>query len=721
MNITKTVGLALATASTLAVVLAAAPGSIAAATDDAVSAAPKNVSRWVAAAQKVGSAADSQTVHVSMFLGFKNKDELKTLIAAQYRPGSAQYQKFLSPEEFRARFAPDADKVALVQDTLKRLGFTLEYTPKSGLFVQAAGSVAQVKSAFGVSQDLYSYKGNTLRANRETPHLPARIAGIVTYVAGLDDTARLRKSHLINAHAGDLDAAQSARIAAARRNADAISTNAPPPVQDGIRGKFCSTYYGDHTARLATAPGAYPQTLPWELCSYTPQQLRQAYGADKVAQTGKGVRVGIVDDYASPTIEDDANSYSKNHGLPQLTYLNFAQIVPPGLYNVKASDPCGPQGWYEEETLDVEAVHSMAPAAFIIYGGVTCTDPGNAALYGMIDDHLADIVTNSYGFNGEALPADFIESENQFFMQAAAEGMTIVFSSGDDGDVAAANGIASGSWEATSPYVTGVGGTSLALRNAAGVKQEWGWGSYRAFLANAKVAANGGSIATSGAELPFAFYGGAGGGPSLSQLAPAYQAAVPFLYSGFTTLGSGTRVPFETAHRVTPDIAMVADPYTGFLDGETYTKAGDPTFDSFCKSLSATTEYCEIGIGGTSLASPLFAGVLALANQARFADKKPAIGFVNPALYTLAVGAPGTKSSPIVDVQAPSIPAAVLRGYINDQTEVRVVTMNSVPNAAGTAPVEGADTSYLTRKGYDQVTGLGTPYVPALIDALVAK
>jgi subtilase family serine protease len=180
-------------------------------------------------------------------------------------------------------------------------------------------------------------------------------------------------------------------------------------------------------------------------------------------------------------------------------------------------------------------------------------------------------------------------------------------------------------------------------------------------------------------------------------------------------------VPLETPHRVTPDIAMVADPYTGFLDGETYSKAGDPTFDGPCTSLSATTEYCELGIGGTSLASPLFAGVLALVNQARFAQNKPAVGFVNPALYTLAIGAPGTKSSPIVDVGAPAIPAAVLRGYINDQTEVRVVTMNSAPNAAGTATVLGADTSYLTKKGYDEVTGLGTPYVPALIDALVAK
>ncbi len=130
---------------------------------------PKNVSRWVAAAKGSARAEEmrGKSRYFSMFLGFKNKDALKALIEAQYRPGSTQYQKFLTPEQFRARFAPDADKVKLVEDTLKKLGFTLEYTPKSGLFVQAAGTVAQVKSAFGVSQELYSYKGNTLRANRE--------------------------------------------------------------------------------------------------------------------------------------------------------------------------------------------------------------------------------------------------------------------------------------------------------------------------------------------------------------------------------------------------------------------------------------------------------------------------------------------------------------------------------------------------------------------------
>jgi subtilase family serine protease len=293
--------------------------------------------------------------------------------------------------------------------------------------------------------------------------------------------------------------------------------------------------------------------------------------------------------------------------------------------------------------------------------------------------------------------------------------MSILFSTGDDGNLAAANGIASGSFEATSPYVTAVGGTSLALINKNGKKSEWGWGDYRAFLGAATVAPGGNVITTTGAEAPFTFYGGAGGGPSLTFLAPAYQDNVSYAYSGFTRLADGSRVPLQAPHRVVPDISMVADPYTGFLTGETYTKANDPTFDKPCKSLSATTEYCEFAIGGTSLSSPLFAGVLALVNQARFAQSKPAVGFVNPLLYSLPVGTPGTTTSPIVDVLAPAKPTALLRGYSNDQTEVRVVTMNSMP--IGGAIIEGRDTSYTTTTGYDQVTGLGTPYVPALIRA----
>jgi subtilase family serine protease len=429
--------------------------------------------------------------------------------------------------------------------------------------------------------------------------------------------------------------------------------------------------------------------------------------------------------YASPTIQEDVNRYSKNHGLPRLTSKNFRQIVPAGLFDVPADDPCGPQGWYGEESLDFDAVHSMAPGASIIYSATACTDPGNGGLYELIDNHLADIVTNSYGFNGENLPTDFINAEDQYFLQAAAEGMSILFSSGDSGDLAAINGYASGSWEATSPYVTAVGGTSLALFNRSGEKKEWGWGTYRVSMNGVTVSADGKTIATSGPALPFAYYAGAGGGPSVIELAPWYQAAIPYGLSGYTTLVDGTVVPLGAAYRVTPDISMVGDPYTGFLYGETFTIAGDPVSDSGCTPISATTEYCEGSIGGTSLSSPLFAGVLALVNQARFQHHKGPVGFVNPALYALGHGGDDdSASAPIVDVKKPSSPTALLRGYLGNPNRLRVVTINSVPNPSYVpgednqpAVIEGANTSYLTTRGYDEVTGFGTPNVPALIRA----
>ena len=680
----------------------------------------KNVPHWVASAPKVSRADESQRVKIVAFLSFRNQAALKNLIAAQSTPSSSRYGQYLTPDEFRAQFAPNAADVKRVQRTLQQLGFRVEFTPESGLFVQASGTVNAVKTAFGVSQDLYAYKGKVLRANAETPRIPAGIADVVTYVAGLDEAALLRKPEHIRLNE---EASASASASA--------GPNAPPPVPTTIPSPFCSTYWGDHSATLSTAAAPYPKTLPWLVCGYTPQQLRAAYGADGVRQDGTGVRVGIVDVYASPTIADDANRYSKNHGLPRLTNHNFQQIVPAGLYDVPANDPCGPQGWYEEESLDVEAVHSMAPGASIVFEGWLCTDPVNSPLYDLIDHHRVDIVTNSYSYGGDyGLSADFVTAENQFFLQAAAEGMSILFSSGDDGDLAAGNGVASGTWDATSPYVTAVGGTSLAVLDRDGDKREWGWGTYRAYLNAVTISADGKSVATSGPALPFAYYSGSGGGPSLIMPAPSYQSDVSYNLSAFTYLADGTRVTIDSLGigapvpaRVTPDISMVGDPYTGFLYGETFTTAGNPVNDAGCTPISATTEYCEGSIGGTSLSSPLFAGVLAIVNQARFQNHKGAVGFVNPALYHLAHGDSESQSSPIIDVNKPASPTALLRGYLGSPSLLRIVTVNSAPNPNYTpggdqpALIEGADTSLRTTRGYDNVTGLGTPNVPALIDA----
>jgi len=687
----------------------------------------KNVAPWVSRAQKVGAASDATTIRVVFYLGLKHKDSLPDLVKSIYTRGNPLYQKYLSPDEFHSQFGQDAKDVALVRETVRSLGFKIESVAKSGFFVEASGTVAQVKSALGVSQDLYSYKGLVLRANKEEPRLPARIANLVTHVDGLDEGGALRHPF----HMAADEANEARKPAMASDLGGGPIENAPPAYQENILSPACSVDFGanEKGAAMSTAAGPYGTALPWLNCGYTPQQIQQAYSANQVTQTGATVTVGIIDAFASPTIVADANAYAKNHGLPTLTKANFKQIIPAGIYRVPASATCGPQGWYTEESLDVAAVHSMAPGAKIVFvGAADCGPSLNTALYNAIDNKVASILTNSWGNDGEAdIPAAQIESDSEALMQAAATGISVLFSSGDNGDNVASLGIASGEWPATSPYATAVGGTSMQLVSAGSsdipaTKSEWGWGTYRAYLGGVRIAKIPDYIKTTGPELPLAFYAGSGGGPSLVELAPDYQSALPFTLSGFTTIAGGLQIPLETPHRLTPDIAMDADPYTGFLYGETFTITGDPVLDNPCKPVTKTTEYCEFAEGGTSLASPLFAGVLALVNQARLAKGMPVVGFVNPALYALPVSGPATlQYEPILDVVAPYSPNAVLRGYQTDLKKVRLVTMNSAVDPSTNAVIEGMDTSYLTTPGYDEVTGLGVPYIPLLIQAFTTQ
>src|SRR4029079_8045829 len=128
--------------------------------------------------------------------------------------------------------------------------------------------------------------------------------------------------------------------------------NAPP----------CSLYYAEKKAEgMPPLGGGYPDVLPWAHCGLTPPELRAAYGiTDAVARgdDGHGVRVGIVDAYASPTIFADAHEYSvRNDPAHVLQPSQFSEINLPGVCQNRHI--CDARGWYGEETLDVEAVHAM--------------------------------------------------------------------------------------------------------------------------------------------------------------------------------------------------------------------------------------------------------------------------------------------------------------------------------------------------------------------------
>jgi subtilase family serine protease len=671
---------------------------------------------WINRAQNLGPASSTQTVLISAHLPFRNMAGLEVLAKAVSTPGNAQYGHYLTPAQFRQRFAPLPANVASVRNALAKLGFAVGHSPASGAYVEATGTVGQIRATFHVTQNLYRIQGRTVRATDRAATLPAPLAGLVTSISGLSDRMAI-PDHIVEGATANRPAAQP--LAATAGPAAIIL----PEPWSYVYRPFCSTFWNDKTTVVTPQPSPYAATLPWAPCGYTPQQMRAAYGItyqSLLSLSGTGVTIAIVDAYASPYLEGSANHYFKLHHVPKLTPANFREIVPHGIYKVSPSEPCGPQGWFDEQTLDVEAAHSIAPGADIVYiGSRDCDVSLNDAAYDAIDNHVADIISNSYGYYGEAESGDELTAGTAAYMEAATLGVSVLFSSGDNGDVSQFNGIASASWPASSPYVTAVGGTTLGLHNLNGSKKEWGWGTYFSYPNGiATIAGDGSTVdATSFGFGPFAFDYGSGGGPSLSLPQPSYQQGiVPSSLSSFTYHSDGSQVALGQADRVTPDISMAADPQTGLLIGEEFS-VSTPGGDLGCalNPGSTTLEYCEYVIGGTSLSSPLFAGVLAIVTQKRFGSSLQALGFVNPRLYAITPGVPGSKSA-ITDVIPPNNFTAMVRPVNFNSPVTPTVSIRTANSAPGR---EGADdVSLNTTVGYDNVTGLGTPWVPALLTAL---
>ena len=183
---------------------------------------------------------------------------------------------------------------------------------------------------------------------------------------------------------------------------------------------------------------------------------------------------------------------------------------------------------------------------------------------------------------------------------------------------------------------------------------------------------------------------------------------------------------------------MVADPYTGYLFGETFTIAGNPIADHGCTPISATEEYCEEGIGGTSLASPLMAGVIAVINSKRAATGEPLVGFANPWLYGVGSQSSGAmyRDADQPDRRADRAGGAAARlrselerdasgyrqfGAFPDHD--RTVRAGSVRPADLPRHQRGVQLHLVvpaavppTPAGYNDVTGLGVPWVPKLIN-----
>jgi len=603
--------------------------------------------KWLPFARDMGTTVSTDPVNFGVLLGMRDEAGAEATLKAVTDPHSASYGHYLTNKQFDARYAPAPSSVAAVRNWLRNQGFKVSKTLPSGMYVAVSGTVGQVEMTFGSKIHNYSYQGKQVYANTNQLSLPAgtptAVSGAISGIVGVDQGSELKQT------------------------ADP-EPGPPPGARFGVQP--CSAYYGQKVA--TDKPKAYGKHQPYAVCGYTPSQLQSAYGESSLIKQGidgRGYTVAITDAYAAPTILKDAQKYNQVHGQPLFKAGQFSQIIPEadGFDN---TDLCGAQGWYGEETLDVEAVHAMAPGANVIYvGAPDCLSGLDLAWANIIDSHFADVVTNSWtdGVDDVALLGNaYVTFYEQFSTEAAITGITVNFSSGDDGDhTSGGTDVASKTVEfpADLPYVTGVGGSSVFIGSKGQWLGEQGWQTaYSALNKN-----------TWGTPV---YSSGGGGGTSTLFTQPWYQQGrVPVSESEYYS-----KVPMRTV----PDIAMDADPNTGMIVGETQVFPDGTYWDQY-------------RIGGTSLASPLLAGLVAVADQAHH----KALGFINPLYYSMI----GTSA--VHDIVAPKSPIA----------QVRTEFVNGVDNKQGKLyklqTIDVQTSTLHDGPGYDDETGVGTPAGPA--------
>ena len=586
---------------------------------------------------------------VSVRIGLAGRDPagLAAFARAVSTPDSPQYGRYLTPAQARARFGPTAAQLAAVRRWLTTAG--LHVTEAGPHWIDVTGGPDATRKAFA--------------GGPGTLAVPPQLAGTVLSVARIGQTrAGLREGASVAAKArGEL----TGRLSEAHPK--------------------CSPTWGA-TPADPKLPAAYTTPEPLDVCGYTPAQLRTAYGVTASGLTGAGVTVAVLDAYGSPTMRADADRYAAAHGDAPFADGQYLETVTRDKWTHLTDQVCQPPAdWTGEEALDVETVHGLAPGATVHYFGAnSCTDEDvNAALAQIVDTRAADMVSSSFGETMHRTSGDFdpalISQATQVFQYAAAEGIGLYDATGDCGDESSHSGPSCDpesarpqtDWPASSPWVTAVGGTALAL--GPGGRPLWTatMGNRRSELSQ---------DGKSWVPFPGDFYFGGGGGTSEDFAQPDYQrGVVPDALA--TTLGTGKRAAGPM--RTLPDVAMDGDLMTAVLVGVTD---------------AATGRYDESPVGGTSASTPMFAALQADAQQARVAAGGHALGFANPQLYRTA----GPETFTDVLPHPPGAPATIS------------AVLDLGPDAQSKARIRlfdlGHDQGLPAATGYDLATGLGSPH-----------
>lgn len=385
-------------------------------------------------------------------------------------------------------------------------------------------------------------------------------------------------------------------------------------------------------------PGGQPYQSAGPV-GYTPQQIQKAYGIDQlygIIGNGAGQTIAIVDAYDEPAFVDstdpnfvnsDLHKFDMQFGLPDPP--SFTKLNQTGGATLPGTDPAGPgtSNWEGEEALDIEWAHSIAPGASIILfeANSPATTDLNTAIATAAAFPGVSVVSMSFG--GPEASTD--PSQNGLYTTPAGhQGVTFVGASGDSGSYDPTTGAVVVNYPAASPNVLGVGGTNLVLNSDNSYKSETAWG-------------NGTNSGTQG---------GSGGGISQFESEPAYQQSVQ-----------------NTGNRTVPDVAFDADPASGVAVYDSYNNGTATPWDQ---------------VGGTSLAAPCWAALIAITDEGLAQNNEPSLDGPTqtlPKLYDLYQRKPGD---------------------FHDITS-------------------GSNGAFSAKPGYDEVTGLGTPAANLLIPDLI--
>ena len=608
-------------------------------------------------------------MHLLLQRSAEQEGALQMLLAQQQDSSSPKFHAWLTPQEFGQQYGPADSDVQSVKDWLSLQGFSNLKVNNGKTVIEFSGTAGQVRNAFHTEIHRLSVGGEEHFANMQEPRIPAALAPVVAGVVGLH-----------NFHPKPL----LKRFGKFQRN---MKTGEITPLFtfNDVNG----TFFGIGPADFKTIYNV-PATFD-----------------------GTGVSIAIV---AQSNINlQDVADFRSIFGLS----ANSPTVV------LNGADPGLVSGDEAESDLDVEWAGAVAPKATIklVTTGHTDTDGLGgvdlSALY-IVDNNVAAVMSDSYGACESALGTSGNAFYNSLWQQAAAEGITVSVSAGDNGSAgcddpnsqtSATHGIAV-SGIASTPFNVAMGGTDFDQANI----QSTFWNS-----------TNGGSTQVSAkGYIPEIAWNDscANAGLTGCNTVTSTSASLTAGSGGPSSVYTKTQAPWQTGFgdtkRDLPDVSLFSS------DGQNKSfyivcqSDQDIAGDTGCNltTFSNNSPFHDFqAIGGTSAAAPTFAGIMALVNQ-RTGQRQ---GNANVTLYSLAKSEAFSSCN---STNGTSGSASNTTCVFNDITKgnISVPCTGASPNCSKTSSggfgviASGGAPAFAAAQGYDLATGLGSLNVANLIN-----